>query len=64
MVSRKVPPAKVVRAVEVARRHLSRVHRGTAPPQAAMMDLITGAWVTQAVTAAPFSVVEATAVGT
>ena len=52
MLSRKVPPAKAVRAVEVARHHLSRVYRGTAPPQAAMLDLITGAWVAQAVTAA------------
>jgi DNA-binding transcriptional ArsR family regulator len=52
MVSTKVPPAKAVRVVERARHHLDRLHQRMAPPHAAMMDLIMGAWTAQAITAA------------
>ena len=48
----KVPPAKVARAVERARHHLSRLRQRSAPPAAAMMELILNAWVAQAITAA------------
>ena len=48
----KVPPAKVVRVVERARHQLNRLHQRMAPPHAAMMDLIMGAWTAQAITAA------------
>lgn len=48
----KVPPAKVVRAVELARHTLDRLHRRTVPPPIAMMEMIMGAWTAQAITAA------------
>ena len=48
----KVPPVKLVRAVERFRHHLYRLHQGLAPPPAAMMELVMGAWVSQAVQAA------------
>jgi hypothetical protein len=47
-----VPPAKVVRAVEIARHWVDRLHRSMAPAPAVIMDMILGAWVAQAVTAA------------
>jgi O-methyltransferase domain/Dimerisation domain len=52
MASGKVPPAKVVRAIERVRHHLGRLHQGSVPPAAAMMELIVSAWVAQAITAA------------
>lgn len=52
MASGKVPPARVARAVERVRHHLGRLHQGTVPAPAAMMDLIVGAWISQAITAA------------
>ena len=48
----KVPPAKVARAVERARHHLSRLRQRSAPPAAVMMELILNAWVAQAITSA------------
>ena len=48
----KLPPAKMVRAVESARHHLSRLHRRMAPPPIAMMEMIMAAWTAQAITAA------------
>jgi len=51
MAPTRVPPAKVVRVVERARHHLNRLHRRMAPPHAVMMELITGAWTAQAITA-------------
>jgi len=45
----KVPPAKVARVVERFRHHLYRLHQRSAPPQAVMFELATGAWVAQAV---------------
>ena len=62
MASTKIPPAKAARAVERARHHLSRLHQRTVPPQAAMMDLIMGAWAAQAIaTAAELGVADALA---
>jgi hypothetical protein len=52
MASTKVAPAKVARVVERARHHLNRLHQRMVPPHAAMMDLIMGAWIAQAITAA------------
>jgi hypothetical protein len=52
MTSTKVPPAKAARVVERARHHLNRLQQRMVPPHAAMMDLITGAWTAQAITAA------------
>ncbi|BAX91602.1 methyltransferase [Mycobacterium shigaense] len=48
----KVPPAKVARAVERARYHLSRLRQRSAPPAAVVMELILNAWVAQAITTA------------
>jgi len=60
----KVPPAKVARALEHARHHLSRLHQRTAPPAAVMLELIMNAWVAQAITtAADLGVAEALAAG-
>jgi O-methyltransferase domain/Dimerisation domain len=44
--------AKVARAMERVRHHLGRLHQGSVPAPAAMMDLIVGAWISQAITAA------------
>jgi hypothetical protein len=52
MAPAKVPPAKAARVVERVRHHLNRLQQRMVPPQAAMMDLITGAWTAQAITAA------------
>ena len=52
MASTKVPPAKAARVMERARHHLNRLQQRMVPPQAAMMDLISGAWTAQAITAA------------
>lgn len=52
MVSEKIPPPKLARIVERARHRLSRVHQRTAPPYAAMMELIVNAWTAQAIAAA------------
>lgn len=60
----KVPPAKVARAVERARHHLSRLRQRAAPPAAAMLELILNAWVAQAITtAADLGVADALADG-
>ena len=48
----KVPPAKVARAVELARHHLSRLRHSSAPPAAVMLELILNAWVAQTITSA------------
>jgi hypothetical protein len=52
MASSKVPPPKVVRAIESARHQLSRLHRRMAPAPIAMMEMIMQAWAAQAITAA------------
>ncbi len=48
----KVPPARVVRAMETARHHLDRMHRRMVPPPVAMIEMIIDAWSAQAITAA------------
>src|SRR6516225_962991 len=48
----KVPPAKVVRAIETVRHHLGQLHRRMVPPPIAMLEMISDAWATQAITAA------------
>jgi DNA-binding transcriptional ArsR family regulator len=52
MASTKVPPVKVARVVERSRHHLNRLQQRMVPPHVAMMDLIMGAWIAQAVAAA------------
>ncbi|OKH68770.1 hydroxyneurosporene methyltransferase [Mycobacterium sp. SWH-M5] len=52
MTTAKVPPAVVVRTVERVRHHLRRLVLRSVPPQAAMLELLLGAWVAQGVTAA------------
>jgi DNA-binding transcriptional ArsR family regulator len=64
MASTKVPSAKVARVVDRARHHLNRLHQRMVPPHAAMMDLILGAWIAQAITAsADLGVADALAKG-
>lgn len=48
----KIPPAKVVRAIELVRHHFSRLNRRLVPPPIAMMEMIMAAWTAQAITAA------------
>ncbi len=48
----KVPPARIVRLVDRVRHHVSRFHQRLVPPPAAILDVLVGAWVSQAVQAA------------
>src|SRR6516162_23815 len=48
----KLPPARVVRAIEMVRHHLSQLHRRMVPPPIAMLEMISDVWATQAITAA------------
>lgn len=48
----KIPPARIARGVETVRHHLAQLHRRMVPPPVAMMEMITNAWVAQAITAA------------
>ena len=48
----KLPPAKVVRAIEIARYRVGQLHRRMLPAPAVMMEMITNAWAAQAITAA------------
>lgn len=50
--TQKIPPAKVVRFIEIARHYLGQLNQRLIPPQAAMMEMITSAWAAQAITAA------------
>jgi hypothetical protein len=45
-------PTHVVRAMEVVRHHVGRLHQRMVPPPAAMMEMITNACAAQAITAA------------
>ena len=45
----RVPPAKVARIVERFRHHLYRLHQRSAPSAVVMLELVTGAWVAQAI---------------
>jgi C-methyltransferase len=51
-ISLKVPPVPLVRVVERTRHHLLRLHQLLAPPPAAMVELITAMWLSQAITVA------------
>src|SRR6185436_10318840 len=44
-----IPPARVVRIVERFRHYLYRLHQRSAPAAAAVFELVSGAWVAQAV---------------
>ena len=46
------PPARVVRAIELARDRLARLHRRTVPAPVAMMEMIVEMWAAQAIAAA------------
>ena len=60
----KVPPAKVVRAVERLRHHLYRLHQRLVPPPIAMIELILGAQLAQAIqTAAALNIADVLAEG-
>jgi hypothetical protein len=48
----KVPPAKLVRVVERVRHVLGRAHQRSAPPAAAMLEMILGGWRAQGIAAA------------
>ena len=48
----KLPPARVVRAIELARDRLARLHRRLVPAPIALMDMVIEAWAAQAITAA------------
>jgi hypothetical protein len=51
-ISTKVPPAQLINAVQRVRHHLVRLHQSLAPAPAVMAELITGAWLAQAITVA------------
>jgi Dimerisation domain len=56
----KLPPVRVARAVDAVRRRLRRVEQRMAPAPAAVLDLITGAWVSRAIyTATKFGIADA-----
>jgi DNA-binding Lrp family transcriptional regulator len=62
--AQKMPPAKVVRAIERARHILGRVHQRSVPPAAAMMDMLLWAWRVQGISvAAELKVADALADG-
>ena len=52
MFSSTIPSVKVVRSIEVVRDQVARLHRSMMPAPAVMMELVTGAWVAQAIVAA------------
>lgn len=58
----KVPPVKLVRAAERLRHNLYRLHQRLVPPPAAMIELILGAFIPQAIqTAAALNIADALA---
>jgi DNA-binding transcriptional ArsR family regulator len=48
----KLPPAHVVRVIDVVRHHVGRLYHRMVPPSAAMLEMILNAWASQAITAA------------
>jgi SAM-dependent methyltransferase len=52
MVSSKLPPANVVRAIEIVRHQLARLHRRLVPAHVAMIEMVVNQWAVQAITAA------------
>lgn len=62
--SAKLPPPRLARVVEWIRDRLYRLHQGLVPPPAAMMEMITATWASQAITvAAQLGVADALANG-
>jgi C-methyltransferase len=62
--TRKVPPARAARIVEWIRHHLYRLNQRLVPAPAAMMEMIIGTWISQAITvAAELGVADALADG-
>jgi C-methyltransferase len=60
----KVPPVRFVRAVERLRHHLYRLHQRLVPPPVAMIELILGAFIPQAIqTAAALKIADVLAGG-
>ncbi|MDA4104964.1 methyltransferase [Mycolicibacterium monacense] len=60
----RVPPQRVVRAVDRVRAGLQRLHRTTAPGNIALLELATGAWTTAALyTAAKLGIADQLAAG-
>jgi len=60
----KLPPARVVRAIEIARHHLGRLHRRMVPAPIAMMEMVIDMWAAQAITtAADLGIADALAKG-
>lgn len=48
----RIPPARLVRAIDTARHHLARLHRRLVPAPVAMMEMVTEMWAAQAIVAA------------
>ena len=64
MVMSKLPPARVVRAIETARYRIGQLHRRMLPGPAVMMEMITAGWCAQAITtAADLGIADALAKG-
>ncbi|MGE2713573.1 methyltransferase [Mycolicibacterium litorale] len=60
----KVPPQRLVRAIDRVRAGLSRLHRSSAPGNIALLELATGAWTTAALyTAARLGIADQLASG-
>jgi hypothetical protein len=47
-----IPPVKVVRVLERARHHLSRLYRRTVPASVGLLEMVMDGWVAQSITAA------------
>ena len=55
----KLPPVRVARAVDAVRRRMRRVEQRMVPAPAAVLDLMTGAWVSRAIyTATKFGIAD------
>ncbi|WP_322857407.1 methyltransferase [Mycobacterium shigaense] len=48
----KIPPVKVVRAIERARHHLGQLQRRTVPASVGLLEMVIDGWVAQSITAA------------
>jgi C-methyltransferase len=48
----KVPPVQLVRVIERVRHYLLRLHQSLPPASAAVVELITAGWLSQAITVA------------
>jgi hypothetical protein len=45
----KVPPVKVVRALDAVRRRIGKIHQKMVPADAAILEMMTGAWVARGI---------------